>query len=88
MQIETTKEKHSIPDRKTGFQKKLVNSTILGFINQNKILQFCVHYWCLHSKASTQVKLLNEPDLLPALLNLLQIFTKALFVDYVWKLYF
>lgn len=34
--IETTKEKQSISDRKNGFLKKLVNSTILGFVNQNK----------------------------------------------------
>lgn len=51
MQIETTKEKHSISDGKTGFLKKLANSTILGFINQNKILQFCMHYLCLLSKS-------------------------------------
>lgn len=53
MQIETTKERHSISDGKTGFIKKLVNSTILGFINQNKILQFCMCHLCLLSKIST-----------------------------------
>lgn len=39
MQIENTKERHSTSDGKAGFLKKLVNSTTLGFIDQNKILQ-------------------------------------------------